>query len=159
VLRSSDDNEEAKTKPVSARELVGAAGSGNREKENPLDANEQRFKEWANVIRDTLKSNAKTPAENPSGPPEQFTMRVRTGADVTDVLLVGGAPVQGLPDQDGRWTATNLPTRTRPADKEEAKPAATVPPADPTSSPGRAAKPAVNTSPLVPKPAGSQRTS
>ena len=35
-------------------------------------------------------------------------MRVRSGAEVNDVLLVNNSGVQGLPGDEGAWTATGM---------------------------------------------------
>ena len=35
-------------------------------------------------------------------------MRVRSGADVNDVLLINNSGVQGLPGDEGAWTATGM---------------------------------------------------
>ena len=61
------------------------------------------------MIRKTLR---KTPKPNPPKPrseePQRFTMRVRSGADVSDVLLTNNSAVQGLPGDEGAWTSTGM---------------------------------------------------
>ena len=59
ILRSGDDSEQPKTAAMTAHELLGACGGGDRAKENPIAADEKRFLEWAEMIRKTLRENAK----------------------------------------------------------------------------------------------------
>jgi pilus assembly protein CpaB len=110
ILRSGEDSEQPKTIVMTAHELLGAFGGSDRGKENPMEANEKRFLEWAEMIKKTLQKNAKAEsAGNRAREEEQrFTMRVRTGAEVNDVLLINNSGVQGLPGDEGAWTATGM---------------------------------------------------
>ena len=40
-------------------------------------------------------------------------MRVRSGAEVNDVLLINNSGVQGLPGDEGAWTATGMGPMSR----------------------------------------------
>ena len=64
---------------MTAHELMGVSGGGDRAKENPGADNEKRFQEWAEMIRKSLRENAKAaPAKTrPAEEPQRFTMRVR----------------------------------------------------------------------------------
>ena len=67
-------------------------------------------------MKKALAANANTsrPAAAKPREPEHFTVRVRTGPDVTDVLLVANQDLTGLPGDDGVWTAANLPPQSKP---------------------------------------------
>ena len=72
ILRSGDDSEQPKTLVMTAHELLGVYGGGDRAQENPIEAEEKRFLEWAEMIE---KSCGKTPKPTPPRPPPR-----RTGA-------------------------------------------------------------------------------
>ena len=157
ILRSADDNEQPKTGVMTAQDLLGAFGGSDRAAEDPNAANEKRFQEWAEKIKEMLRENAKTkPAETPASEEQRFTMRVRTGADVNDVLLINNSNVQGLPGDEGSWTATGLGAivrnksnpDTRGPKPDEAGPAA--PPAA-QAPPKAAANVPIPTSPGSPR--------
>jgi pilus assembly protein CpaB len=150
VMRSSEDSEQLKTPDMTARELLGAFGGSDRAKENPDEANEKRFKEWADTIRKSLRENAK--ADTTGNRPrehEQYKMRVRLGTDVNDVLLTNNSGVQGLPGDEGAWTVTGMGPSShgkagpdnrasKPADAGPAGPAAgSKPSADTTGPPAK----------------------
>ena len=110
ILRSGDDSEQPKTRDMTAREMLGAFGGSDRKKEDPKGADDEKFRKWADMIKQSLRSAAKP---EPVGisvreEPQRFTMRVRSGAEVSDVLLTNNSSVQGLPGDEGAWTATGL---------------------------------------------------
>ena len=115
ILRSGEDSEQPKTVAMTAHELLGAFGGGDRAKENPDEASEKRFLEWAEQMRKTMR-------EDGQGRPRQ-SRRSRCsrsalpcGCDgwrmgrpnVNDVLLINNSGVQGLPGDEGAWTATGM---------------------------------------------------
>ena len=109
ILRSGEDSEQPKTTVMTAHEMLGTYGGGNRGKENPAETNEKRFLEWAEMIQKTLRENAKVaPTVTRASEEQRFTMRVRSGAEVNDVLLVNNSCVRGLPGDEGAWTATGM---------------------------------------------------
>src|SRR5208282_2970754 len=110
ILRSGEDSEQPKTVAMTAHELLGVNGAGDRRLENPIDSKEKKFLEWADKIKDTLRRSAKAdPAKIDRNENEQrFTMRVRAGVEVSDVLLVNNSSVQGMPGDEGAWTATGM---------------------------------------------------
>jgi pilus assembly protein CpaB len=113
ILRSGDDNDQPKTGVMTAQDLLGAGGGSDRTAEDPNAANEKRFQEWAEKIKQMLRENAKTaPTETRANDEQRFTMRIRTGADVNDVLLINNSSVQGLPGDEGSWTATGMGAMT-----------------------------------------------
>jgi pilus assembly protein CpaB len=122
ILRSGDDSEQPKTAVMTAHELLGAAGGANRGKESPVDRDEKRFMDWAEMVRKTLRENAKAqPAgTRPTEEPLRFTMRVRSGVDVSDVLLTHNS-AQGIADGEGSWTATGMATSTRTRSNDQAR--------------------------------------
>ena len=160
IMRSSEDREQPKTVAMTAHELLGAFGGGDRAKENPTEAMEKRFQEWAEMIRKTLRENAKTdPAlARPGEEPARFTMRVRAGSDFNDVLLINNSGVQGLSGDEGAWTVTGMGPSSRgkaSSDSHAAKPldagSVVVPP-----GPAALPKPAADSS-LPPAKTGSAR--
>ncbi len=135
ILRSGEDSEQPKTLAMTAHELIGAAGGSDRAKENPNEDNEKRFQKFADDIRKMLRENAKAdPAGTPaSEEPQRFTMRVRSGAEVNDVLLINNSGVQGLPGDEGAWTVTGMGASLHgKADSHGSKPAEAGPLALPT---------------------------
>ena len=142
ILRSATDDEQPKTVVMTAHELLGVNGGGNRALEDPGKELEKRFQAFAEEIRRKLREDAKTdPVRASSGEePLRYTMRVRMGAEVSDVMLINNSGVQGLPGDEGAWTATgmgpslrtkaSLDTHTKPAETGPAvvPPSATPPP-------------------------------
>ncbi|MEI8371893.1 MAG: Flp pilus assembly protein CpaB [Planctomycetota bacterium] len=119
ILRSAEDSEQPKTTVMTAQEMLGTSGGGNRGKENSTDANEKRFQDWAETIRKTMRENTiAQPTGTRASEGQSYTMRVRSGAEVNDVLLVKNSEVRGLPGDEGAWTATgmNPSLRTKPND-------------------------------------------
>ncbi len=144
ILRSGEDSEQPKTTVMTAHEMLGTSGGGNQGKENSTDANEKRFLEWAEMIQKTLRENAKTdPIKTRASDEQRFTMRVRSGAEVNDVLLVNNSGVRGMPGDEGAWTATgmSLSLRTKPNDPTQGSKPAEAGPSSPSA-------PAIPTIPL-----------
>jgi len=139
ILRSGDDSEQPKTTVMTAHEMLGTYGGGDRGKENQNQAaaNEKRFLEWAEMIQKTMRENAKAePAKTRAAEGQSYTMRVRSGAEVNDVLLVKNSDVRGLSGDEGAWTATgmNPSSRTKTNDQPHGpKPAEAGPSAPPAS--------------------------
>ncbi len=106
ILRSGEDSEQPKTPDMTFREMLGAYGGGDRAQENPIEAERKKFMEWAENLRKTLREKAKEPAKS-GAEEERFTMRVRSGPAVSDVLLVNNSGVRGMGDE-GIWTATGM---------------------------------------------------
>ncbi len=138
IMRSGEDRDQLKTREMAAHELMGSSGGADRAKEDPNEANEKRFKEWADAIRKTLRENAQVDPNKPKPleATERFTIRVRMGTEVNDVLLVKNSGVQSLADE-GAWTATGLgpPLHARAqADPQPSRSAETAPAATPPSA-------------------------
>ena len=66
ILRSGDDNDQPKTAVMTSRDLLGAGGGSDRAEEDPNAANEKRFQEWAEMIKKTMRENAKTAPHGPT---------------------------------------------------------------------------------------------
>jgi pilus assembly protein CpaB len=131
ILRSAEDNEQLKSNPMTAHELLGAYGGANRAKENPQAADEGGFNKWAEMMKNALKRSANTNQE--PKPPEQarYIMRVRTGPEVSDVLMVANS---GASDE-AAWTAMNLPSRAKSGPEERnVRPVDAAPAAGPAKS-------------------------
>ncbi|MGO9109694.1 MAG: Flp pilus assembly protein CpaB [Thermoguttaceae bacterium] len=156
ILRSPDDSGQPKTTVITSDDLLCDTGfgfgGGDRAKEDPAAANEKRFQEWAEKVKQMLRENAKAnPPTRPRASEEQrFTMRVRTGAEVNDVLLINNSGVQGMPGEEGAWTATGMvPSVHNRANMDAHSPTKPVEAGLPTSAAGPTMpKPAVET--LVP---------
>jgi hypothetical protein len=138
ILRSGEDSEQPKTVAMTAHELLGASGGSDRGKENPLADGQKKFMEWAEQMRKMMREDAKaTSAEaRATESPRRFTMRVRAGVEVSDVLLINNSGVQGLPGDEGAWTATGIsPSLHSKAsgDSHGSKPVETGPAAQPAS--------------------------
>lgn len=116
ILRNGDDDEQTKVSDMTFREMLGAHGGGDRAKEKPKEADEKRFKEWADMMRKALQNARAAAGKHPLEEPQRFTMRIRAGADVNDVLLTANSSVQGLPGDEGVWTATGMGTRKTTSD-------------------------------------------
>jgi pilus assembly protein CpaB len=139
ILRNNDDNEQPKTAVMTAHELLGVNGRNDRALEDPIAAEKERFRKWAEQMRKMMQETKVAGEKKPEADaPQRFVMRVRTGADVSDVLLINNAAVQGL--DDGTWTATGMGPSTRaPANGDSHSP-----------RPAAAAQPAATAQPIVP---------
>jgi len=140
IMRSGEDKDQPKTAAMTAHELLGAYGGADRAKENAAAGGEKRFLEWAQQMRNMLREEAKA-ASAKSGPAEssqRFLMRVRAGAEVSDILLINNSGVQGSSSDEGAWTpmGTSPTLHSKPSgDAHGAKPAEVSPaalPAGPT---------------------------
>ena len=136
ILRNNEDNEQPRTVVMTAHELLGVNSGSDRAMEDPIAAEKERFRKWAAQMRKMMQET-KVAAEKKQevSAPQRFVMRVRTGAEVSDVLLINNAAVQGL--DDGTWTATGMgPSPHAPAngDSHGPKPAAAAQPAKPPAS-------------------------
>lgn len=127
ILRSGDDSETPKSLPMTAHELIGAYGASDRPKENQVDKNEKDFMRWAEDVRKKLQENAKDPVKARSAEEERrFTMRIRNGVEVNDVVLINNSAVQGLPGDEGAWTTTGLVPSARSKAGADTHPAKSV---------------------------------
>jgi len=161
IMRSGDDKDQPKTAPMTAHELLGAYGGGDRAKEKSGEDGEKRFKEWAEQMRKMLKEEAKAAPAKPDAAPssESFKMRVRAGADVNDVILTKNPVVGGMDGDEETWSFTGTGPSSRGKDVRIAKPAEV----GPASLPAGAALPtktgtdsaAPPPKPANPRPAGS----
>jgi pilus assembly protein CpaB len=122
ILRSGDDSEQTKNKELSARELLGGIGSTNREMEGQKKSDDEGFDKWFHLVKSALETantskntnNKNKQTRSQPEEPAHFTMRCRAGENVNDVILTANAGSNGFVD-DGSWTATNLPTLSKPA--------------------------------------------
>ncbi len=167
ILRSNQDSDQPKTVAVFAHELVNAAGGSDREKENPVEADKKRFEKWAAEIKKSIENAKAVPVKASAGEePQRFTMRVRLGAEVNDVMLINNSSVQGMPSDEGAWTAMGMGASPRgkpSADPQPSKPAAAapaaaapaeLPPASTTPPKAAAGIAPLPTKPLVLPPSG-----
>jgi pilus assembly protein CpaB len=117
ILRSAEDSVQIKSKPLSARELLGGGSTANRDLENSEEKNVKEFGKWFAMMKAVLKSNAAPSRPSPLRPeePAKYTMRVRLGADSSDVLMIANAGANGFLGDDATWTAMNLPTQSKPS--------------------------------------------
>jgi hypothetical protein len=111
IMRSGEDSEQVKISPMGAGEMLGINMKTTRPIEKP-DA-ESGFNNWLKVVQDALKRNAAQKATAKAEELPRYSMRVRTGAESTDVLLIASAGSSGQLGDDWAWTATNLPPRGR----------------------------------------------
>lgn len=144
ILRGADDKQTTKQRSMSARELLGASGASDREKEKA--SKDDGFGSWLAVMKKALAANGNTSRPAPVKPrePERFMVRVRSGADVTDVQLVANQDLTGLASDDGVWTPVNLPPQSKSATETRAiKPAdaSQAAPTSPGNPPGGSTKP------------------
>jgi hypothetical protein len=158
ILRSGEDSEQPKSIVMTAHELLGAYGGGNRATENPTASGEKRFLDWAEQMRKMMREDAKAaPAKTRAAdaPQRCFTMRVRAGTEVNDVLLINTSSIQGLPGDDGAWTATGMAPSSHgkaTGDPRGSKPVEI----GPATLPAGPAKPDSDTVPPPSKPAASR---
>ena len=108
ILRSGEDNDNAKVADMTFGQMMGFRSGGNRAKEDPLKEQEKRFQTWMAMIRKTLEQKAKAAPAAEGPDPQRFVMRVRLGTDVNDVLLSANSGVRGMPGDEGAWTATGM---------------------------------------------------
>jgi pilus assembly protein CpaB len=159
ILRSSEDNDQPKSEPVGGHEITGMASGGNRALEDPLKANEEKFMKWADEVKKNLKETAHADPTI-TDDHEKYTMRVRAGADVNDVLMVNNSGVQNMAGDEGVWTVTGLGPRirTRPSETVAPKPADAAATPSPATA-GAAQPPKTNSDVLLPPTApGSPRS-
>ncbi len=107
ILRSGDDAEQTKIADMTFREMLGAHDGSDRAKEKPEEADAKRFKAWADMMRKAMQ-NARATPNRQAEEPERFKMRIRAGAEVSDVLLTANSGVHGLPGDEGTWTAVGM---------------------------------------------------
>ncbi len=125
VLRSAEDTEQTKISPLNAHELLGAAGGSDRRKENPGGADQEVFNKFFQTVQAALKSGAaasKAATPNRAIEPPRYTMRVRSGPDVSDVVMTASAASSEFSGDEEVWTTANVPARnTSAADSPLAK--------------------------------------
>jgi pilus assembly protein CpaB len=118
ILRSGDDVEQTKNEPLSARKLLSGFGGSTHDLENRKKPGDDGFNEWFNVVKQALQKSATTSASRPSfahhDDPAHFNMRIRTADTFNDVILTANTDQNGL-GEDSSWTATNLPTLSKPS--------------------------------------------
>jgi pilus assembly protein CpaB len=133
ILRSAEDSEHTKDRPISAHELLGGMGVGDQTKEG-RGGGDKGIDKWFEIMKKALAANASTNKSAPAKPrkPEEFTMRLLAGTDRADVLMVANADVIGMPGDDGAWTVANLPA-PNPASVKPAGPQ--TPAANPPAKP------------------------
>ncbi len=166
ILRSGEDQEQTKIADMTFREMMGGAhAGGDRKLENLKAANDERFQKWADTVRKMLAEKAKA-ANGSAQEPQRFTMRVRSGPEVNDVLLIANSGVQGMPGDEGVWTATGLGSISHAGARNSgsatsdthAKPVAVGPAALPTGPTATPTTRSANTLPITTSP-GSPRSS
>jgi pilus assembly protein CpaB len=124
ILRSSEDSEQPASSPIGGHEMLGFSGGADRSKEDREKAEKERFDKWAGEIRKMLKESAKDPANSNDNEHEKFTMRIRAGAEVSDVVMVNNSSVQGMSGDEGVWTVTGLVPRSHSKPSEIPAPSA-----------------------------------
>ena len=116
ILRSGEDSEQPKTVAMTAHEMLGAYGGGDRAKENPIEAEREAFQ---GVGRDDLgrrlRENAKAARQATAAPKSRNALpcgSARARRSATS-CLTNNSGVQGLPGDEGTWTATGMgPSRS-----------------------------------------------
>jgi Flp pilus assembly protein CpaB len=135
ILRSGDDTEQVKYDSVRARELLGGLTGANREMENRKKADNEVFDMWFKMVKKSLESTSgKTASANPSRHAARvddmphYKMTLRLGSEnPSDVILTANVGPNGVAD-DAAWTATSLPTPSKPTTETHVPISTTVAP-------------------------------